>query len=326
MTEAYNFLQSLLHFAKMPAASRAYCFTWNNYDNDTLAFLASTVAALDTCSYLIYGKEVAPTTGTPHLQGYVCFTSRRTFPTIRELLRGAHVSIARGTPEQNREYCAKDGDYQEFGSLPTDIGQGKRTDIERYIDWLKNFDGWPTERTIMLEFPCLYIRYSDMLMRYRALLCEAPPLQEGELNPWQELLHDKLLAVPANDREIDFYIDPLGGTGKSWFVRYMISKYPNDVQMLGIGKRDDLAYAIDVSKKIFLVTVPRSSMEFLNYSVLEMIKDRLIFSPKYQSQMKRIDHPVHVVVFCNEEPDRSKLTLDRFNVVQLSTVNNVLFH
>jgi len=46
------------------AKARGWLFTWNNYP-DTYR------AALDEleCRYVCAGEEVAPTTGTPHLQG-----------------------------------------------------------------------------------------------------------------------------------------------------------------------------------------------------------------------------------------------------------------
>jgi len=55
-------------------------------------------------------------------------------------------------------------------------------------------------------------------------------------------------------------------------------------------------------------------MEYLQYAVLEKLKDQIIFSGKYASSTKYIEHPVHVVVFSNEEPNMDALTLDRYVV------------
>jgi len=144
----------------------------------------------------------------------------------------------------------------------------------------------------------------------------SPVFEEYELNPWQEALHDSLI-VDADDRSISFFVDEAGGKGKTYFCRYMLSKYPDRVQVLGLGKRDDLAFAVDVSKCIFLFNIPRSGMEHFQYSVVEMIKDRLIFSPKYASLTKVLSKNVHVVVFCNEYPDREKLSTDRYIITEL---------
>lgn len=93
--------------------SRSFVFTWNNYDDLSLLVLA----AVD-CKYLIYGKEVAPSTGTPHLQGYVVFQNARSLSSVVKKLKGAHVEIARGDADQNYAYVTKAGDFTEIGDKP----------------------------------------------------------------------------------------------------------------------------------------------------------------------------------------------------------------
>lgn len=96
---------------------RAWCFTLNNYTEDDEKLL-STIK----CRYIIYGREVGDE-GTPHLQGYVYFASQKTFARMKKLLPRAHLEAAKGNPDQNIEYCSKDGNYVERGDKP--IG-GKR--------------------------------------------------------------------------------------------------------------------------------------------------------------------------------------------------------
>jgi len=91
----------------------------------------------------------------------------------------------------------------------------------------------------------------------------------------------------------------------------------DDVQRFSVGKRDDLAFAIDVTKFLFIFDIPRGQSEFLQYGVLEQLKDQLIFSPKYMFICKVIHHKVHVVVFMNEEPDRNKMTADRYHIINI---------
>jgi len=125
------------------------------------------------------------------------------------------------------------------------------------------------------------------------------------------------LTAPADDRTVVFYVDKEGGKGKSFFIRWMFTKYPTKVQMLGVGKRDDFAFVIDKSKSIFLINVPRGGMEFLQYTILEQLKDRTIYSPKYQGEMKVLSSKCHVAVFCNEAPDMEKMSIDRYKVVEI---------
>jgi len=73
-------------------------------------------ATVRGASYVVQGREVAPTTGTHHIQGYCEFKSQRTFQSVCKLLPGAHIEVAHGDSKQNREYCIKDGDFKEEGA------------------------------------------------------------------------------------------------------------------------------------------------------------------------------------------------------------------
>jgi len=108
----------------MNTRSRGWCITLNNYTEEDIGRLDE----LSTISmYLCYGKEVAPSTGTPHLQGYIYFENAKSFATLLKLLpKGSHIEVAKGNALENKAYCEKDGDFYEFGTIPA---QGKRNDI-----------------------------------------------------------------------------------------------------------------------------------------------------------------------------------------------------
>jgi len=91
---------------------RNYCFTYNNYPDTSL------VDGLN-CKYIAYSHEVAPTTGTPHLQGYVAFHSTKTVQAARKLLPGCHLSVMVGSIAENDIYCSKVGSLIERGEKPT---------------------------------------------------------------------------------------------------------------------------------------------------------------------------------------------------------------
>ena len=120
--------------------SRGFCFTLNNYTQENCGAIDGLVAA-NKCRYVIYQKEIAPTSGTPHLQGYVYFDVVKSWQSARDLfvvehnIAGVSIRAARGNAAQNIEYCSKDdsrapgddsGPY-EFGSRPV---QGKRKDLD----------------------------------------------------------------------------------------------------------------------------------------------------------------------------------------------------
>lgn len=110
------------------ALVRNFVFTHNNYLDKDIEFWQ----AFD-CVYIIVGKEVAPSTGTPHLQGYVELKKRVSFKTLIESIpQGVHIEPRRGSQKQAIQYCKKTSDFFEVGEPKR---QGSRTDYElaRYM-------------------------------------------------------------------------------------------------------------------------------------------------------------------------------------------------
>lgn len=292
--------------------SKRWVFTLNNYTADEESTIATALSG-DGVVFGIYGKEVGQS-GTPHLQGFVIFSGNRRLPSVKSLLGNRiHAERARGTSQQARDYCRKDGDFNEYGTFPE--SSGSRSDLDALLEWGDKFtvdNGRPpSSPDIAREQPHAYLKYPRIVRLFES---RAPPptLQQGEPLEWQTELAEELLEE-ADDRKILFVVDEAGGLGKTWFQRWFISKHPGVAQVLSIGKRDDLAHAIDTTCRCFFFNIARDQMQFLQYSILEHLKDRMIFSPKYNSRIKYLLAVPHVVVFCNEEPDMTKLTSDRYD-------------
>jgi len=295
----------------MPQGKR-WCFTLNNPSEGEKSSLVDLFQS-DHVDYAVVGREVGES-GTPHLQGFVYFSDRKRSSQVKALLGDRpHIELTKGTDKQASDYCKKDGDYDEYGEFK---GQGRRSDWDRFKQWLESLDFPPTERTICQEFPSLYGRYRTSVLQMSRLLCQCPLQIQGDPRPWQLVLEEALLADP-DERSIEWILDEAGAAGKSWFCSYWFTKYPDETQLLRVGKRDDLAHAIDETKRFYFFDVPRGGMEFFQYSVVEMLKDRVLFSPKYDSCTKFLHFRPHVVVFCNEHPDLDKLTPDRFHITVL---------
>lgn len=290
--------------------STRYVFTLNNptaVDVDHVRELGQH----ELCRYLIYGREVGQS-GTPHLQGFVVFNRTTRRSRVSGLLPRAHLEIARGTSEQAAAYCKKEGDWVEFGDFPTNNTSNKYLD-ELYAwgdAFIEEKGRAPTSPEIARAHPTAYLRYPRVcnLFQHRAPI---PDLRSGSPRPWQQSLATELDGDP-DDRSVLFYVDAEGGNGKSWFQGWYFSNNKDSVQILSIGKRDDLAHAIDPSKKVFFFNVPRGGMQMLQYTILEQLKDRLVFSPKYNSKTKMLSFVPHVVVFCNEEPVMGAMSGDRY--------------
>lgn len=123
----------------MAARNRAHCFTWNNYP-------ASYATDLDRirCRFIVAGEELAPDTGTPHLQGYVVWKDSKSVAAVRGILRGCHITVARGNHSQNDRYCRKtrdvdgepNGTVYSRGDLPTDpADRGAAEKLRWQVAW-----------------------------------------------------------------------------------------------------------------------------------------------------------------------------------------------
>nr|QTE03386.1 MAG: replication-associated protein [Luscinia calliope CRESS-DNA-virus sp.] len=115
--------------------------------------------ALD--EYLIFGKETCPDSGRQHFQGYVCFKNRQYLSYCKKRIPGAHFERSRGTPTENREYCSKDGEVKEFGSLPS-TGRGGGI----FADAIKQAENGDID-TVKSSHPGLYLRYKKTLESLR---------------------------------------------------------------------------------------------------------------------------------------------------------------
>jgi len=150
--------------------SRGWCFTVSNYTEDDIV----TVKALTHASaYVIAGYEVAPKTGTPHLQGYVYYDSARSFDSMRKRLPRAHLEPARGTGEQNKKYCSKGGLICIEEGVPPQ--QGARSDIESIYDMLR--DGASMRAVIETDPSLQCIQVAEKYLKYN----EAPRTAAAEV-------------------------------------------------------------------------------------------------------------------------------------------------
>ncbi|OUM70685.1 hypothetical protein PIROE2DRAFT_1235 [Piromyces sp. E2] len=95
--------------------SQYFVFTTNNPTQEQENFIKKFAALY--CDHLLIGKEIAPTTGTPHFQG--CFkTSKqwRLTSIIKETTGNMNnVQCCKKIYKANINYCRKNGIYWEFG-------------------------------------------------------------------------------------------------------------------------------------------------------------------------------------------------------------------
>jgi len=108
--------------APAPSRCRRWCFTAKQVPVGWFDKLSA--------KYLLFGEETAPSTGHLHWQGYVELDKALTLGMIKMRLpvgdHGCHWEPARGSADQNKTYCKKDGKFVEQGESAV---QGKRNDL-----------------------------------------------------------------------------------------------------------------------------------------------------------------------------------------------------
>lgn len=131
----------------MPPKHQGFCFTHNNWcQDDEVAF--KKLFDKGYFRWIIWGQETAPTTGTPHLQGFFWLANADRLANVKAKFKGSWIAVPgkdKG-PDYWITYCSKqDVDMKSFGIQPsTDDflaqipkGQGQRTDllkVKREID------------------------------------------------------------------------------------------------------------------------------------------------------------------------------------------------
>jgi len=146
------------------AKVRHICFTINNYDGTEIDKLR----AWSQCTYAIVGHEVAPTTGTPHLQGYCEFKQQVLLSTLKtKVLQKISVQERKGTPKEASNYCRKEDPFaSEWGTISE---QGRRTDLDIVTEQII---GGARMKTIARAHPETYVKFHRGLRSLQATLIE----------------------------------------------------------------------------------------------------------------------------------------------------------
>ena len=306
-----------------------FCFTLNNYTS------SHCVDIIDACkqrrfgiTYVVFGFEEAPTTGTPHLQGYFQSKSKN----MERLSTVFHCKVTRqiATADKARNYCMKDSDCCEEGTFDNTVlgsRQGARSDvdeIQKAIDDGMSYDDicdkFFQQSARISKFIKERVHARDQKNAFDALSAE---LEGCILRPWQnECL--ALVDGNPNSRLVHWYWESTGNVGKSWMATYLAMM--RNALVLEPGKKMDLAFIYkDRQTPIVVFDLsrthapdPDSSHAPLDavYSFIESLSTGRMVSTKYESTTFFFNKPI-VLVFANFKPDRSKLSSDRWNVIVL---------
>lgn len=278
--------------------SRGWVFTLNNWTEEEYKDLLH-ITQQFAQKYII-GKEHAPTTGTPHLQGYIYWKEGKSRDAMKKLFgKRYYLEFARGSPKQNETYCGKDEEYIK-------VGFDEKVDNSYDTEW---------RLIIAARLERLNKEYENVVWK-----------------PWQRDVLD-ILETKADMRTIHWVFDPIGNSGKSYLTKYI---YLTRKIIIADGKKDNVFNQVctmvigDKKKKILpeepevvLLDIPRSSEGYINYGVLEQLKNGLIYSGKYEGGICAFG-ALHVIVFANFLPDRSQFSDDRWNIISVAEISCVL--
>jgi hypothetical protein len=198
----------------MSSRGKRWVFTVNNFIPDEVLQLRQLGRDVNQCTYLVFGRETAPS-GTRHLQGFVYFTQRRRGTQVKALISSrAHIELALGDDTQASDYCKKDGDFEEFGSFHrVRSNQGRRTDLD---DIRTKIQEGAEEKEIADEFFSKWVVYRRSFDRYRSLLQEKRNFKTKVYVYWGDTGTGKTRRV--FESEPDLWIAP--DNQLNWFDGY----------------------------------------------------------------------------------------------------------
>nr|QKI28856.1 Rep [Pittosporum tobira alphasatellite] len=261
------------------------------------------VLELGEAQYIAYQHEKK---GHDHLQGVVQMKKQCRWKPVSKLIGGnPHLEIMYGSAEEAINYAKKEesrveGPWELGEYIPQGSHKRKqRESVQRSPDRMAE------------ENPSVYRRVVAK-MSIEHLTAECPALAGRILKEWQVELFEALELQP-DDRTIIWVYGPDGGEGKSTVARDLAKQgwfYTRG------GQSDNVAYQYVGQLGAHVVfDIPRDKKEYIQYSLIEMLKDRMIISNKYEPLTAYNQNDIHVVVMANFEPDFEKISRDRIKVI-----------
>lgn len=148
---------------------------------------------------------------------------------------------------------------------------------------------------------------------------------------WQKLFKEEILIKDADDRIVDWLIDPVGNTGKSSFARAYVSNKLTDGILMKIDNLDRMELSL-INKiqlfretyyedpKVIFFDFPRAADSKKVMAATALMEDAKSghLETTFGGSHKEIEiSNVHVVVLANTAPDLSVLSVDRWRLWRL---------
>ena len=122
-----------------------WVFTLNNYTQENLKHLEEIECGMDKDVRAIkYQGEIAPRTGTKHLQGFIIFNKQQRNKTVITTLKtnSIHIAPMDKSIKTNLNYTEKSESYDKEANIFVtkgvfDVKQGKKHSLQQILDNIK---------------------------------------------------------------------------------------------------------------------------------------------------------------------------------------------
>jgi len=145
----------------------------------------------------------------------------------------------------------------------------------------------------------------------------ASPVDLEEPRGWQlEVIG--IIQTKPDKRTIHWFWESVGGVGKTTLCKFLVVRHN---ALIVNGKSENMFHALASNpsrREVIVVNCPRSMQDYMNYGAIEMIKDGLVYSGKYEGAQLVFNCP-HVFVFANTPPAEEKMSAGRWHVVHIVT-------
>lgn len=134
--------------------------------------------------------------------------------------------------------------------------------------------------------------------------------------PWQQ----EILDLKNDKRTIHWYWEAEGNVGKSFLCKYLAITRK---VIICEGKKADIFNQVNTmieaktTPKLIICDIPRTAIDYINYGALEQLKNGMLYSGKYEGGVCIFPSPL-VICLANMPPDRSKMSADRWHIVDIS--------
>lgn len=138
------------------------------------------------------------------------------------------------------------------------------------------------------------------------------------LRSWQAEIAE-IFELPADRRTIIWVYDPKGNAGKTFLGQHLEGLYPQQVICCQTTRAADILYILQdlhVCRGVIIDLTRSKAGTCISYDFVEQIKSGNVLSTKYKPRRRHF-LPLHVVVMANGRPDVSKLSSDRWKIVEI---------